>query len=61
MRRLVSFSLLLVMTCQTVADEALPDLALLLFIAEFTDEQGNWNAPEIEAPPPEKSGAGEEP
>lgn len=28
-----------------------PDMDFFIFIAEFTDEQGDWNGPDIDQPP----------
>ena len=41
--------LLLAVSVGVVAEEQ-PSMEFLLFLAEYTDEQGNWNAPDLEQP-----------
>ena len=44
---LLLFALLLTGLKAPAAEEP-PSMEFLMFLAEFTDEQGNWNAEEIE-------------
>jgi hypothetical protein len=48
MRHRVSLLLLTGLPLILAQAEEAPDLELLMFLAEFTDEQGNWDAPEID-------------
>ncbi|MEJ2407054.1 MAG: hypothetical protein P8171_22770 [Candidatus Thiodiazotropha sp.] len=48
MRHRVSLLLLTGLPLILAQAEEAPDLDLLMFLAEFTDEQGNWDAPEID-------------
>ena len=39
----------LFITLPAIAEDQL-DMELLMFLAEFTDEKGDWDAPEVEQP-----------
>ncbi len=60
MRHRVSLLLLIGLPLVLAQAEEAPDSQLLMFLAEFTDEQGNWDAPEIDEEPMLKTEAGAE-
>jgi hypothetical protein len=60
MRHRVSLLLLTGLPLILAQAEEAPDLELLMFLAEFTDEQGNWDAPEIDQEHTLETEAGDE-
>jgi hypothetical protein len=53
MRHLASLLLSYSLIVMPAAAEETPALELLLFLTEFTDEEGNWDAPELDEQPSE--------
>ena len=47
MIRLKATVLLLVLAVNAMAEEQQPSLELLMFLVEYTDTQGDWNAPDL--------------
>jgi len=43
-----SICLLVLLTFSNVMAEEQPDMDFFLFLADFTDEEGDWDAPELD-------------
>ena len=54
MKLLVAITGWLILSQPVIANEEQPSLEMLMFLAEFTDEQGNWDGPSIEDTSTEK-------
>ena len=54
MRSLAIIVVCLLLNPSVMANEEVPSLEMLLFLAEFTDEQGNWEGPDIEQASPDQ-------
>jgi hypothetical protein len=60
MRQLASSLLLASLAVLPALADETPDMELLLFLSEFTDDEGNWDAPEIDEEPMLETGTGAE-